>query len=780
MFTRSTTENQNQPSVSQEVKQMGSNNITGKLAFSARRRWAVLGVWVVVLMAAMFAAGGIEDVAKSDDGSGSNMESSVARTLINERINIDDSSQEYVLVEFENGTATSAANQAFISDLTHELQALEHVAGVVSYLDDVPGLVSADSKVALIPTNLTVADNEAAGIIDPPLTVVEEANETAGYSVYTLGVGSLNAEISELAEETMVKGESIGIGLALIILLVVFGAAVAAGLPILLALVSIIVAVALSTTIGRVIDINEFVVQIISMIGLAVGIDYALFIVKRYGEELGKGKNKIDAITTAGNTAGRTVMVSGIAVMIALAGMLIVPDMTFRSFGVGAIVVVIAAVAAGTTLLPAIISILGHRIYWLRVPFVGRKLNLQVETTESDNSSSFWDKITEVVTARPVMSVVLTGGALLAVSIAAFSMNLGSSGIVGILPEDSPTRHAHELVNTEFSNGLLTSDIVIDTNDPSSATVQAGIASLEADLAADPFFGDTEVVVAPDNSLVVLKAVMQGDSVGEEAEAAAAVARIREQYIPSAFADTSNVYVGGDAAYAVDAVAQMNMWLPIVIGLVLSSSFVLLLVIFRSIVVPIKAVLMNVLSVGAAYGLMVLVFQEGIGADLLGFQTTPVIEYGLPLFLFSILFGLSMDYHVFLLSRIKEHYDLTGDNKASVAFGLRSTARIITGAALIMVGVFGGFATGDMSVFQQMGFGLAAAVIIDATLVRSILIPASMVLLGDKNWYFPSWLEWIPRIDVEGESQETDGRELVPGTASPVFAQVPAVEGAGD
>lgn len=475
MFARSTTENLTQPAVSQEVKPMDSMNITGKLAnFSARRRWTVLGAWMVVLVAAFFAAGTIADVATTDDGTGSNMESSVARALIAERINIDEPSKEYVLVEFETGTANDAVNKAFISSLTTDLQALEHVAGVTSYLDRGPGLLSADEKTALIPTGLTVADKEAADIIAPLLTVVEEANDSAGYHVTTLGQGSIETEFNELAQETMAKGEAIGVAIALVILLVVFGAAVAAGLPILLAIVSIIVAVALSATIGRVMDLNEFVVQIISMIGLAVGIDYALFIVKRFGEELARGRNKIEAITAAGNTAGRTVMVSGIAVMIALAGMLIVPDMTFRSFGVGAIVVVIAAVAAATTLLPAIISILGHRVYWLRIPFVSRKITTGAEDSSRANTNSFWDKVTNAVTTRPVLSVVLTGGALFAVAVMAFTMNLGSTGL-GMLPDDSPTLHAYELVNAEFSDGLLTSDIVIDAPDVTSEAVQAGV-----------------------------------------------------------------------------------------------------------------------------------------------------------------------------------------------------------------------------------------------------------------------------------------------------------------
>jgi len=749
---------------------MNGTGITGKLAnFSARRRWTVLGAWLVVLVAAFFAAGTIGDVTTSEDGpGGTGLESEQARALIAERISTDENSKEYVIVEFESGKAADSTNKAFVRSLTSDLVALEHVESVVSYIDEVPGLLSTDEKFALLQTTLTVEDSEASEVIDPLVLLIEESNETAGFRVNTIGQGSVEKEFNHLAEETLAKGEMIGIGFALIVLLVVFGAAVAAGLPILLAVSSILVAIALSAIIGRVMDLDQFVVQIITMIGLAVGIDYSLFIVKRFTEEVAKGRDKISAITAAGNTAGRTVMVSGIAVMIALSGMLIVPGLTFRSFGLGAIVVVIAAVFAATTLLPAIMSLLGHRMYWLRLPFIGRKLE---EEVDDSNENSVWDKITNAVTARPVVSVVVTGGALLGLTALAFTMNLGSSGL-GSLPDDSPSLRAFNLVNSEFSDGLLTADIVIDAPDAASPAVQASIEALIADLAADSFYGDTKVTVAPNNDLAVVHAVIQGDPASDEA--LEALTRLRDDYVPSAFDGVASVYVTGDTASTVDNVNEMKKWLPIVFGLVLSSSFLLLLVVFRSIVVPIKAVLMNVLSVGAAYGLLVLVFQQGIGADLLGFKQTPVIEHWLPLFLFSILFGLSMDYHVFLLSRIKERYDETSNNKASVAFGLRSTAGIITGAALIMVGVFGGFALGDMSMFQQMGFGLAAAVIIDATLVRSVLVPASMVLLGDKNWYFPSWLEWLPRLDVEGESADA----VDAPTAQPTGVLVPS--GASD
>ena len=760
---------------------MTNNNLTGKLAhFSATHRWTVLGAWIVTLVAAVLVAGVFSEGAATDNSTNPNLEAGVGQALINERLNGDNAAQEFVVVEFETGTAGDAANRSFVDSLVSDLSALEDVVAVVSYLDGGEGLVTADGKAALVPTTLSVVDARAFGIIEPLLTVVEEADNMSGYRVTTVGAGSVEFEFETRAQESIAQGEMIGVTFALVILLVVFGAAVAAGLPILLAITSIIVAIAINTVMGRLMNLDTEAVEFMTlMIGLAVGIDYSLFVVKRFGEELARGRDKVDAITAAGNTAGRTVLISGLAIMIALAGMLIIPDMIFRSIGLAAIVVVVATMAAATTLLPAIISILDRRVYWLRIPFVGRKIT----SGESNNNlhtqnTGVWGKITSVVTARPLVSVVITGGALVAVSSAVFTMNLGANGVTAF-PEDSSVRHAFEVVIEEFDDGVISADIVIDTADASAPGILAGIKSLEADLADDPFYGDTEVTFAPGNDLVVVNAVMQGDYSGREAEDA--LARLRDEYVPAAFDGVADVYVTGETAEVVDGVDMLKSWLPIVFGLVLGSSFLLLLIVFRSIVVPIKAVVMNLLSVGAAYGLMVLVFQHGIGADLLGFQQTPVIEYGLPLFLFSILFGLSMDYHVFMLSRIKEYYDKTGDNRASVAFGLRSTAGIITGAALIMVGVFGGFALGDLVVMQQVGFGLAAAIIIDATLVRSVLVPASMVLLGDKNWYLPSWLEWLPRLGVEGDGERiADPATVATTDQSPTFVPVAVAEGIGD
>jgi RND superfamily putative drug exporter len=366
----------------------------------------------------------------------------------------------------------------------------------------------------------------------------------------------------------------------------------------------------------------------------------------------------------------------------------------------------------------------------------------------SEGHGGIWDWITRAVTARPVISVVVTGAILVAAATPVLDINLGSVGISS-LPEDSNSRHAFDVINREFSDGVLTADVVIDSEDSNDPAVQTAIAELTSALAGDRFFGAWDLEGSESGDVALLTVAMPGDF--SSAESKAALERLRNEYIPAAFDGVeAKVFVGGATAETVDSVRTQRDYLPLVFTFVLGASFLLLLVVFRSIVVPLKAVVLNLLSVGAAYGILVLVFQDGVGAGLLGLREAPVIESWLPLFLFAILFGLSMDYHVFLLSRIKERYDETGNNAASVAHGLRSTAGIITGAALIMVVVFAGMASGELVVFQQVGFGLATAIILDATIIRMVLVPASMELLGDRNWYLPGWLEWLPRISIEG------------------------------
>jgi RND superfamily putative drug exporter len=721
---------------------------TGRITRAAARHpWRTLGLWVVLLVAA-YGASNAMDLASNTATAGT--EATKAMDLIDDRLRGETPPEEFLIVESQTATADESAFSGFVDSLVGDLRALEEVDSVVSYRDGAEGLVSDDGHVALIMTTLTGDEEDAVDTAEPLVDVVEERDGTEGFRVTTVGFGSVEGEINTLIGETMEQGELIGIAVALVILLFVFGAAVAAGLPIILALVSIFVAVGATALVSNVMDMSTFIVFIITMIGLAVGIDYSLFIVQRFREERSRGREKIEAITTAGATASRTVFFSGMAVAIALAGMLIMPDPVFQSFAVGAILVVAVTVLAALTLLPAVLGLLGDRVNWLTLPFIGRR-------GEAESTGGVWGWTTKVVTARPVISVVVTAGLLIALAVPLLNLNLGTIGI-SMLPEDSDMRHAFDVTNEEFSEGVFTADIVIDAPDVNAPAVQSSIAELTTSLDEDGFFEASELEINPAGDLALLAVVMPGDFSDDESESA--LKRLRNDYIPTAFDDeTAEVFVGGPTAETVDSVQTQKDYLPLVFTFVLGFSFLLLLVVFRSIVVPLKAVVMNLLSVGAAYGILVLVFQEGIGNEVLGLRESPVIESWLPLFLFAILFGLSMDYHVFLLSRIKERYDETGDNTASVAYGLRRTASIITGAALIMVAVFSGMASGELIVIQQVGFGLAVAIILDATIIRMVLVPASMELLGDWNWYFPKWLEWLPEIHIEGALVQATGDE---------------------
>ena len=725
------------------MKRIASTDRLSGLA--ARHPWITLFAWVVLLAAGFVSASGIGDVLTEEGELTTATESGTAEDLLASRFITskelhvpagvpvneagDLTNQEFVIVEAEQPVDASAF-ALYVGDLVDALRANERIAIASSYLDGQAGLITSDGQTALV---------SVLGDGIETLAVIE-ALEAPGFRVTTIGEQSVNEEFEHLIEETLVRGEALGMGLALLVLLLVFGAAVAAGLPIILAIVSIIVAVGMTALVGQVFELSNFVINIITMIGLAVGIDYSLFIVQRYREERDKGLDKYAAIETAGGTASRAVLFSGMAVVIALSGMFIIPDSIFNSFGAGSILVVIAAVTASLTLLPAVLSLLGDRVNWLTLPLIGRRRSPEVE-------GGMWYRIARAVTRRPALTAGATALALLAVAAFTLEINLGSNGISS-LPASSDGRHAFEVLNAEFSDSPNTAQIVVDADDIAAPAVQDAIRALETALVNDPAFGTPVFTASDTGDLGLIEVPMKGDF--SSAESREALHTLREDYVPAAFAGVADVYVGGDAAFDVDYVQVIREYTPLVFGFVLGFSFLLLMITFRSIVVPLKAVAMNLLSVGAAYGLIVLVFQEGVGASLLGFQRAEIIEPWLPLFLFTILFGLSMDYHVFLLSRIKERYDETGDNHNAVAFGLRSTGALITGAALIMVAVFGGFATGDLLMFQQMGFGLAAAVILDATVIRSVLVPASMELLGNRNWYFPAWLEWLPEIHIEG------------------------------
>ena len=400
--------------------------------------------------------------------------------------------------------------------------------------------------------------------------------------------------------------------------------------------------------------------------------------------------------------------------------------------------------AAATTLLPAILGIMGDKVNSLRVPFIGRgQANF-----DPTKSGGFWDNLVRLVMAQPVISLLLSGGLLIAAVVPFFGISTGFAG-VSTLPDKLESKQAFLVLDEKFSFSEVTPAEIVIQGDIASPEVQDGITRLRALLATDDAFGEPrELEVSPDGTVALLAVPVAGDTSG--AASIAAVKRLDNDYVEEAFAGIdANIFVSGETAFNIEffAISARSAW--IVFPFVLGISFLLLTVVFRSLLLPIKAIILNLLAVGAAYGILVLVFQEGFLASTFGFQESPIIEAWIPLFLFTILFGLSMDYHVFLLSRIRERFDETQDNVESVAFGIRSTGRLITVAALIMVAVFWGFATGSLVGLQQMGFGLGIAILLDATIVRTVMVPASMKLLGKWNWYLPSWLGWIPDVRFE-------------------------------
>ena len=716
---------------------------------SSRKPLLTIALWLLVALIGGALSGSLlESGTTTEFRMGGGAESVRAARLLEDRLRGPEPITETVIVQSESLTVDDPAFRERVETLYEEIIALgsdQVTLGQHYYQLNNEALVSPDRTTTLIPLALTGDLEEAERNVEHILEIVEEADAASEFRVLIVGTATISVETNELARHDLEQGERVGVPVALLILVVLFGTIVAALVPIGLSVICIIAALGLAALIGQVFELVFFVTLMITMIGLAVGIDYSLLIISRFRDEMGRGLDKYEATARTGATAGRTVLFSGLTVVVALCGLLIVPFSFFQSLALGAILVVLVALAATLTLLPAVLALMGSRVNLLPIPFIGRG---KVETPEAQHHG-FWEFVTVKVTRFPIISVLAIGIPMLAAIFFYFDIKTGLNG-VDAFPEGAQTREAFFVMEEEFSFGLVNPTEIVVDGDINSPGVQEAIGKLQASL-----MGDSRLLVPPvppevnsSGDLALLTVIIPGEPSSQAA--VDVVTTIRDQYIPSAFGGVdAEALVGGVTAEATDVFSIVETYTPIVFAFVLGFSFIILMLVFRSIVIPIKAVAMNLLSVGTAYGLLVLVFQKGVGTELLGFQHAEVIDVWIPLFLFSILFGLSMDYHVFLLSRIRERYDQTGDNAEAVAYGLRSTAGLITGAALIMVAVFGAFASGDTIINQQVGFGLSVAILLDATLVRSVLVPATMEMLGARNWYLPSWLSWLPDLRVE-------------------------------
>ena len=707
---------------------------------SAAHPKRVIGAWGAALVIAMVVIGMLlADVLSPQQSFVYNPESERAASQIEAITGSPDRVTEQVVLQASSGTFADAGNRAAADKLTAELSGLgsDVVATAISPTADAR-LVSQDGRTAVIPVVMAGSLNDARDNVDQVLKVADGANSTSGLTTKVTGLASIDHGVNKVAESDLKTGEFFGILIALVILLMVFGTLVAALLPIILAVASIIIALALTALIGQFGDLSFFVQNMITMMGLAVGIDYALFIVSRYREERMDGVPKLDAIERAGDTSSRAVFFSGMTVVVALLGLLIVPMSVFVSLGLGAILVVLSAVAAALTLLPAVLSVLGDRIE------AGRLSRLIPNRARREaKGEGMWARIVTWVMRRPWPALIIASGLLIVASLPYWGINTGASG-VSALPSDLTARQAYETLQRQFTVGEVAPALIPVTGDPASPDNAAEIAAIKTLAVSDPTLGDPKLNPGPSGTGAVLEVPVNADSTSDEA--AAAVRALRS---------ATSLPVGGAVSQNIDYFDIADGYLPVVVAIVLTLSFIILLVAFRSIVVPLVAIFLNLLSVGAAFGIVTLVTQDGWGANVFGFQQVDTVEAWIPIFLFAVLFGLSMDYHVFLLSRIKERYVASGSNVESITHGISSSGRLITGAALIMVAVFGGFAAGQLVMFQQMGFGLGVAVLIDATIVRGVLLPALMRLLGDWNWYLPKSLSWLPHISVEGRPETT-------------------------
>ena len=727
---------------------MWNNLSTRSLAeVSARHPKRMIAVWLVVLFAGFVSVGTLFDgTLTTEFHFFSNPESKRAHTLLEERLRGPADVNEVVIVRSTGLTVDDQSYREFVEGIRTEIDGLgdQSIASVTSYFQNGDeSLVSDDRMTTILPIVMAGKFIDAESNVEDVIGIVDRTNEADGFEVFITGEATFSNDFAEGNQADAEKGEAFGIPIAMVILAVVFGAVAAAVLPIALAVTSIIITFGVILVLGQVIQLQVFVQNIVTMIGLAVGIDYSLFIVSRFREERARGLEKLDAISVTGATASLAVLFSGVTVVVAVLGVLIVPHRVFFSVGLGMVLVVVIAVIASLTLLPAVLSLMGDRVNKFRIPLLNRQKSQSV-----DRQGGVWNRIIYAVMRRPAISLIIAGGLLVAAAVPYFDINTGTSG-VSELPDEFQAKQGFLVLQEEFGFGPnAPAEVVIDAQ-VESASVQEAIQRLNAFLGADEAFGPPSLQVNEAGDLALLSVPLVGGPATEET--IASVKMLRSEYIPQAFSGVAaEILVTGTTADEIDFIDMGRQYLPITIALVLALSFVLLILVFRSLVIAATAIIMNLLSVGAAYGILVLVWQKGIGNEIFGFPQVDVIQAWLPLMLFAILFGLSMDYQVFMISRIRERYLQTHNNEESVAYGLRSTAGLITGAALIMVVIFGGFAAGDLIPVSQFGFGMAVAILLDATIVRSVLVPSTMKLLGDRNWYLPAFLDWLPELQVEG------------------------------
>jgi uncharacterized membrane protein YdfJ with MMPL/SSD domain len=722
---------------------------------AAHRKTAIIG-WIAFVVLATLLGGNVGQKTLKESASGNG--DSKRGAVIVDAAGYPQQIGERVLIQGKGSIKSDDPRvTAAVKDVVSRLGQIQGVTDIQSPLHAAQraNTVSKDGRSVLVTFSMpgktdTKQDlKKLETVADAPLAAVAAVQKAhPELRVEEQGAASQEKALGPRQAKDEAKSQHISITGTLIILLIAFGAAVAAGVPLFLGISSFVATTGLLGPVSQLMPLHEAVAEVTMLIGLAVGVDYAMFYMRRMMEERDNGRSAADALDIAAATSGRAVLISGFTVMAAMAGMFFSGNPIFSSFGVGTIIVVGVAMIGSLTFLPATLSYLGQK-GWLekgRVPYVAKRRH------KNKGESRVWNAILTRVLKRPVLSVVLAGGLLVALSLPALNMQFKDPGTDGMSRSGTPILQTLDRIDAAFPGGSVPATVVIKAKDVTSPQVQTAIKQLQKQaIGTGQLSEPSSVDINPDKTVATVNLAVKGN--GTDAASNHSIEVLREDVVPATVGKLAGaeVAVTGSTAFSKDFLDTMKSHLPIVFAFVLSLAFILLLVTFRSIVVPIKAIVLNLLSVGSAYGLLTWLFQDGHGEKALGFTSVGGITPWLPLFLFVVLFGLSMDYHVFVISRIRELVDRGMSTDNAVAQGIKSTAGVITSAAAVMVVTFAAFATGSSQDMKQLGVGLAAAILIDATIVRAVLLPATMKLLGARNWYLPKGLHWLPKFQHEAQ-----------------------------
>ena len=740
---------------------MEKQNLAARAGRWSAAHWKTATLaWLVFVVAAVGVGRAVGTVKLTDAEQGTG-ETARAQQILSSA-GFDTPAGESVLVQNERLAATSPQFQETIAAVAAKLRTLPQVTDVRA-----PAAISQDGHSALVQFDMRGAAVNAYQDVQPVLDAVDRLQAASpSYRIAEFGVASAQKELNDTIGEDFKKAEYLSVPVTLLILLFAFGAGLAALVPVLLAFSAVLASIGLAAVVSHGFHASDATNSVVLMIGMAVGVDYSLFYLKREREERGRGASHGEALRIAAATSGQAILISGGTVLIAMAGMLLSGSAIFTSIGVGTMLVVFTSMVGSLTVLPALLSKLGgwvdrsvitagvSRLSGGRV--AEESLRLLPRLKRHDNQSRFWNAVLRPVLRFPAPASALAAAALIVLSVPVLGIHTKLPGFTD-LPKNIPIVQTYKQLTAAFPGTPAPAQVVVQAPDVTSPALRRAVARFErAALATGRMSEPIQEFVNPAKTVARIEVPLAGN--GDNAASIAALDTLRHTVIPATLGAVAGVEVAvtGQTAGTYDFNQTMKDRFPVVFAFVLGLAFLLLLLTFRSIVIPITSIVLNLLSVGAAYGILVYVFQWGHLQGLLGFSSNHAVVTWLPLFLFTVLFGLSMDYNVFILSRIKEHREAGESTSEAVANGIRTTAGTVTAAAIVMVAVFSIFASLRTIDIKQMGVGLAVAVLLDVTVIRGVLVPATMKLLGDRNWYLPHGLRWLPSLSFEGRPREPE------------------------